>query len=315
MTTEDGEVRHITTVTRRRISQAAMRRAMRLAGGRCAFPGCPSPRTLDNGLPLLEIAQISSYAPGAPRYVDGGHPSAEELGDNIIVLCPTHHVLVDRNPDSYPVDVLLRMREAHFERVANGFEESGAAVNRLAEALAVWESERSNSSEEFWHRFFAERPEVLAIPLEGKAYSLLSKCYVGGKNVTNSGGNILDFLAQNTGNCALLEIKTPSANLLMPSPYRTNVFAPSRELSGSCVQVLTYRESLTRELMTFAFSAPDLRAISPPCTVLIGDLESEEMSESGRHSFEVFRSSLKDVRVLTYDELFQGIRMLLSALS
>lgn len=288
---------------------------MRLAGARCAFPGCPSPRTLDNGLPLLEIAFISSYTPGAPRYADSHQSSQNNVIDNIIVLCPTHHVLVDRNPEAYPTDVLVRMREAHFERVDNGLEDSGQAVNRLAEALAIWESERGNPSEEFWHRFFAERPEVLAVPLEGKAYSLLSKCYVGGKSVTNSGGNILDFLAQNAGNCALLEIKTPSAQLLAPTQYRTNVFAPSRELSGSCIQVLTYRESLIRELTGLAYSTPGLRAVSPPCTVLIGDLENEELSESARHSFEVFRSSLKDVRIQTYDELFQGIRMLHSALS
>lgn len=313
MTTEDGAARSY--VTRHRVSRAAARRAMQLAGGRCAFPGCPSPRTLDNGLPLLEIAHIASYTPGAPRYVSNHQMSTAELSDNIIVLCPTHHILIDRNPEAYTIDVLLRMREAHFERVANGFEDSGAAVTRLAEALALWESERGNSNEEFWHRFFDERPEVLAIPLEGKAYTLRSKCYVGGKTITNSGGNILDFLAEHAGNCALLEIKTPSATLLTPSAYRTNVFAPSRELSGSCVQVLTYRESLIRELTSLTSSTPDLRAISPRCTVLIGDLENEGMSKTGRHSFELFRSALKDVRIVTYDELFQGIRMLLNALS
>ncbi|WP_181861049.1 Shedu immune nuclease family protein [Streptomyces diacarni] len=207
------------------------------------------------------------------------------------------------------------MREQHLQRIDSQSMESTPAVNRLTESLSIWERERSNDSEEFWQTFFTERPEVLSITMGGKAYTLLSKCYVGGKSVSNSGGNVLDFLAQNSGNCALLEIKTPSTRLLQPSPYRNNTFAPSRELAGSCVQVLTYKESLMRELTNLTFSTPTLRAISPSCTLIIGDLSIEKMSQSARHSFEVFRSALKDVRILTYDELFEGIEGLQNALS
>ncbi|MGW7312662.1 Shedu anti-phage system protein SduA domain-containing protein [Streptomyces sp. NPDC054865] len=299
----------------RTLPAATIRAAIALAGGRCSFAGCPSPRTLDNGLPLLEIAHISSFSPGGPRYAPELAIDDQDLGENIMILCPTHHVLVDRNPETYSTEVLIRLRESHHARVASGLSTSVSTISRLAEALSIWESERENSSEEFWHGFFAERPEVLAVPLEGKAYSLLSKCYVGGKSVSNTGGNVLDFLAQNAGNSALLEIKTPTARLISPTPYRANVFAPSKELTGSCIQVLTYRESLVREITTLAYHTPHLRAIYPPCTILIGDLEKESLSEKQRHSVEVFRSSLKDVRVLTYDELFHGVRMMLSALS
>ncbi|MFF3647354.1 Shedu anti-phage system protein SduA domain-containing protein [Streptomyces sp. NPDC002181] len=297
------------------VPATTIRTAIALAGGRCSFAGCPSPRTLDNGLPLLEIAHISSLSPGGPRYAPELATGDQNLGDNIIILCPTHHLLVDRSPETYSIEVLVRMREAHLARIASALSAPVSTIGRFAEALSIWESERDNSSEEFWHGFFAEHPEVLAIPLEGKAYGLLSKCYVGGKNVLNSGGNIVDFLAQNSGNSALLEIKTPTTRLLSPTPYRANVFAPSKELTGSCIQVLTYRESLIREITALAYQTPNLRAISPPCTILIGDLEKESLSEKQRHSVEVFRSSLKDVRVLTYDELFHGVRMMLSALS
>ncbi|WP_435191049.1 Shedu anti-phage system protein SduA domain-containing protein [Streptomyces sp. bgisy126] len=300
---------------------ATIRAAIVLAGGRCSFPGCSSPRTLDNGLPLLEFAHIASVSPGAPRYVADLSMGDHDLRDNIIVLCPTHHAVVDSSPEVYPVELLRRMREAHIKRVISAFSSQTPApaptpaIIRLAEALSIWQRERGNPSEEFWHKFFVEHPEVLAAPLEGKAYTLLSKCYVGGKSVLNSGGNTLDFLAQNKGNSALLEIKTPATRLLSNSPYRANVFAPSKELAGSCIQVLTYRESLIREITSLAYQSPQLRAINPPCIVLIGDLESEALSETQRHSVELFRSSLKDVRVLTYDELFQGAEMLLNALS
>lgn len=74
------------------------------------------------------------------------------------------------------------------------------------------------------------------------------KAYVGGKSVLNTGGNIVDFLVKNylTNNAALVEIKTPGTRLL-GRLYRSGVYNPSDELSGSLMQVLNYRSSLQRD--------------------------------------------------------------------
>ncbi len=128
---------------------------------------------------------------------------------------------------------------------------------------------------------------------------------VGGKAITNRGGNVLDFLAQHHGDVVLIEIKTPSARLLGPE-YRS-VYPPSHELSGAVTQALNYRLSLLNELYALQAHSPNLRVHFPSIFVLIGDAEREDMSEAQRRSFELFRSSLKDVVIQTYDELFAGV--------
>jgi hypothetical protein len=48
--------------------------------------------------------------------------------------------------------------------------------------------------------------------------------------------------------------------------------------------------------------------------IIIGDLGQEEMSEDGRRSFELYRSSFRDLKIMTYDELFGGLQMLVDIL-
>ena len=44
---------------------------------------------------------------------------------------------------------------------------------------------------------------------------------------------------------------------------------------------------------------------NPRCIVIIGNAEKELSSVSKRRSFELFRANLKDVEIVTYDELFK----------
>ncbi|MET8953821.1 Shedu immune nuclease family protein [Streptomyces sp. NPDC004533] len=300
---------------RRPIAASVIKAAFAQAGGRCAFPGC-QPLVLENGEPLLEIAFIESLAPGSQRYSARLTPEERTGIENLVVLCPTHHAHVDINPETYSSDVLRQMREAHIERVEialDGVQSRATTSRRLTYALEVWENNRENATEEYWQKFFSEHPEVLVLALDGRAYTLSSKCYVGGKSVDNTGGNELDFLAQYGGNVALIEIKTPMSKLLTATKYRANVFAPSKELAGSTVQVLEYRNSLLCNLPNLAFHTPGLRAAHPLGVVLIGNMEREITSEDQRRSFELYRSSLRDLKIMTYDELFDGIRMLANA--
>jgi hypothetical protein len=166
---------------------------------------------LDNGVPLLEIALISSLSAGGPRYSPSLTPAEQNSADNIIILCPTHHRLVDANPEIFTVEELAKIRDAHYERVQRALstEQKRTTSSRLADLLEIWTKKRVTGNEEYWQQLFSDHPEAFSLALEGRAYTLSSKCYVGGKSVGNTGGNVLDFLAQHSGNVALVEIKTP----------------------------------------------------------------------------------------------------------
>ncbi|MEU1721848.1 Shedu anti-phage system protein SduA domain-containing protein [Nonomuraea sp. NPDC005692] len=298
----------------RAISSSTLKRLYAAFAGLCAIPDCPHDNTLPNGTPSLEIAHIRAPYPGGPRYDPRIALRERNEYPNLILLCPEHHRLVDSFPNEYTVHRLLNIRDRHLLRVRKILGPSTAApvrqaaANRLQQALQVWADERLNRSEEFWHQLFVGRPELLAPTTQGRAFALNSKCYVGGKAINNSGGNILDFLAQHNGDVVVIEIKTPVTPLLARE-YRS-IYPPSHELSGAITQALNYRQSLLNDLHALRSQSPTLTVHSPAVFVLAGDANRELDTEAKRRSFQLTRNALKDVTVLTYDDLFDGLATL-----
>ncbi len=90
------------------------------AGGRCEFDGCNEYLLRDN-LTQIEFndqqyAHIIAESPKGPR---GQEDSKEYAGDvdNIILLCPKHHHLVDTQPEKFPKELLQAMKKRHEDRV------------------------------------------------------------------------------------------------------------------------------------------------------------------------------------------------------
>jgi hypothetical protein len=255
----------VTSPRRAPVSQATLRRLFEEFAGMCAIADCPYPDKLPDGTPTLQIAYITSATPGGVRHDPSVPLDAANESSNLLLLCPTHHQAIDALPQEYPADRLRLIRQWHVDRVAAILNSSAATAppppitNRLQSALELWRNERQNPSEEFWHAVFLSRPELLAPTVNGRAFTLNSKCYVGGKAIDNSGGNVLDFLAQHSGDAALIEIKPPTAPLVGPA-YRTNVVMPSRELVGAITQVLIYRASLLADLHALRGKSPTSRS-------------------------------------------------------
>lgn len=115
------------------------------SGNSCAFPGCGEVLTRVDSLTgeavnLGEAAHIVAAERQGPR---GREPIGEADRDrraaNRILLCPTHHTMIDRRPLIYTVEVLRQMKSDHRERVSA----SAPIVNPLA---AQHELERVQTS-------------------------------------------------------------------------------------------------------------------------------------------------------------------------
>ena len=191
----------------------------------------------------------------------------------------------------------------------------GVRMDALRRACAFWTENQSNTAEEFWQRAIAARPFILESLFLFPVVLVAEKAYVGGKTVENQHGRLADYLVKNqlTGNAALIEIKTPSSLLLGPQ-YRA-VLNASSELTGGVLQVLDYRLTLTQEIHTLVRNSADtFDAFRPQCILVIGhtgQLDSEEK----RRSFELYRGQLRDVEVVTFDELFGRLERILTALT
>ena len=186
-----------------------------------------------------------------------------------------------------------------------------SGVSALRRAIDIWNANQDNDDEEFWQKTLSENAFVFSQVFSFPVIILSQKAYVGGKGISNSGGNLVDYLIANdlTRNTALVEIKTPATRLL-GGKYRANAYSPSPDLSGSIVQVQGYRDSFLKEYSRLICqSDEDFQACEPVCVVVAG--HTAEMDSANKlRSFELFRAGVGAVRVVTYDELFAKVESL-----
>lgn len=106
------------------VTQKSIKILWSAAGGRCAFPDCwerlcnfeavgLAPYTLG------EMAHICGEKPGANRHDPNQTDTERDDYQNLILLCPTHHTLIDRaeNKEIYTVGMLRAMKIAHEVRI------------------------------------------------------------------------------------------------------------------------------------------------------------------------------------------------------
>lgn len=183
-----------------------------------------------------------------------------------------------------------------------------SGLQALKRALDVWDGNQDNDKEEFWQHQLLEKVPVLLQQLFAYPVVVMEdKAYVGGKRIDNKGGRLADFLLMNklTRNTALIEIKTPCTGLL-GGEYRDDVFPPSHDLVGATTQVLSYRDSLSKDFYGLAHeSGGNFEVWQPPCIVLAGHTKRELIDRPRRRCFELYRRGLHGVEVVSFDELFE----------
>jgi len=189
-----------------------------------------------------------------------------------------------------------------------------AGLGALEACVVTWRANVSNDDEDFWQRTFMDNSFVLSQMFAYPVVVIQGKAYVGGKSVGNLGGGLVDFLARNdlTKNAVLIEIKPPTAKLL-GSKYR-GVYPISAELAGAIAQVSHYRYDLTLEYSDLVRkSGKEFTAFDPQCVVIAGTL-SELDTEDKLCSLDLVRGQLSRTTVITYDELFGKVELLLNTL-
>jgi hypothetical protein len=186
----------------------------------------------------------------------------------------------------------------------------GHSAKRIVDMLGVWDGNRATSDEQFWQQTFTENAYVLSQVFAVPMVFIQDRAYVGGMALERTDARFVDYLfsTESSREAILIEIKTPTTQLLA-SDYRGNR-PPSRELAGSVIQVLNYRTELARNLRSLGDRASGLTAFTPRCAVIAGNATTELTDEGSRRSFELFRTGLKDVEIITYDELFRKLEIL-----
>ena len=117
-------------------SAPTIKRLFNQSGELCNYAGCTQPIVVESGTIVVDICHIAAASEGGPRY-DASQTDAQMHGfDNLILLCPNHHRVVDGSPDNYPVEALMRMK-VDASSTGNGVSLSDKAADGLVAALVA----------------------------------------------------------------------------------------------------------------------------------------------------------------------------------
>lgn len=98
---------------RSRVSQSVRQEVFKAAGYRCCFPGCGIPLPPDG---IGQLAFIVSPNSKGPRSDPNLSDEDKYFPKNFLLLCPTHHRVIDSKPDLYDAEQLRAWREASISR-------------------------------------------------------------------------------------------------------------------------------------------------------------------------------------------------------
>lgn len=187
----------------------------------------------------------------------------------------------------------------------------GLYATEVRQALDFWNLNRDDPAasrdENVWQKELSKHLEVLQRALGGRVVLLHPQAHVGVDGIDGKGDRITDFLLnhQDTRNVFLVEIKTPSTDLLGKEYRKT--YPLSSELSGAVGQVLLQRHDLMTNFYSKAHNAKSkFNVAAPRCIVIAGCLGKElENDENKRLAFEMQRQAVEPaVRIIGFDELY-----------
>lgn len=199
----------------------------------------------------------------------------------------------------------LAIFKSNFEEVVF----MGHSSRRLVELIRTWDANKENDDEGYWQVKLGEHAYAISQLFSVPVTLIQGRAHVGGMSVDGKDARFLDFMFSggNANDAILVEIKTPKTRLL-GSRYRKNVFPPSKDLGGAVVQVNDYCHTL-RENIRLTEKA-GVNTFNPRRVVIIGNYENELTDTRKKASFELFRTSLAGVDVITFDEFFKKVEHL-----
>ncbi|MGW5155815.1 Shedu immune nuclease family protein [Nonomuraea wenchangensis] len=192
----------------------------------------------------------------------------------------------------------------------------GAA--RLNSFVKEFDENRERNDEDYWQKFLTNNSWILAQLFTHPILLIRGQAYVGGKGIDNRDGNIVDFLLRNslTEDTAIVEIKTPQTNIFRAEQYRNNTWHPSEELSGAVQQALVNKRSLmdNYEDLQKEDDPSTFKAFNPKALLIVGSIQRELTVTSKRRCFELYRRNLRDVEIVTFDEVYNKARQFIALL-
>lgn len=188
----------------------------------------------------------------------------------------------------------------------------------------------SGAPEAVWQNFFERNQWIFGYGLNLISTSGIDEGklerYTTGANVFTRSGNRIDALMRSRGFVSTLlfcEIKTHNTPLLGPVYREPATYGLHKELTGSVTQVQKTTRKALRQFSdqmaehiraTGERTGTEYSVSRPRQVVVIGKLDQFDngygVNPEKLETFELFRTSLSDTEIITYDELYQRARFI-----
>jgi hypothetical protein len=204
---------------------------------------------------------------------------------------------------------------------------TAAALNKLhnnrRRAVEGFEKELGSAqwSEEQWDVFFRNNRWIFG---HGLAYQFLGQVegqpHYGGVTVSGTGGQRGDFLMSTEAQArftVLVEIKKPNSELVANKEYRNKVYELGEDLTGGVSQLQSncrtwVLEGSRHEDNVERLAAEGISTYEPKGILVIKDTGQLNDNKNKKATFELFRRNLHNPEIITYDELLERAKYLIS---
>ncbi len=173
---------------------------------------------------------------------------------------------------------------------------------------------KNENDEKKWQKFLEKNSRILWYWLDYRYQQILKReCDVWINNTSWANSPIVDFLTGCSNFTVLVEVKTPETPLFRNSSNRAWTWWLSKELMDAHSQILSQKANRQKKSQMTQYKdnwEPITQKTIDPKTILIiwNSKEftwNDEISEIKKETFELFRRDLKNIDILTYDELYQ----------
>ena len=184
-----------------------------------------------------------------------------------------------------------------------------ASKIRLLDTTKLEQLIENKAPEEEFQQFFTNNPEILSLAIPSLIHCIQTKPYCGGKDISGAGGAVGDFLFSEQNNLSFVEIKTPECGLVSNKEYRNGIKEISNDICNAVVQVKHEKDMFYKNMVVqhgYKDSFFDCK-----CYIIAG-LSSSLTDKESIASFELYKTSLHNITIITYDELLETIKRLSS---
>ena len=259
---------------------------------------------------VLKKALDASYAVGKDGLPKGHQSLVVGSEDEVVFINGREKEYIKKLIDgNYGEDIWKQLVESNPD-LATKLSYAQIQASRKTE-LEKFESALSQDHDEsYWQKLLSEDDWIFGYGLSYYCLTMLNQqVLVGGKDIMNRNGQLVDFLAASEGHAryvVLVEIKKPSTPLL-GSKCRNHAFPISSDLADAVAQVQGYIDAWGTNLTSgrYDYERDNNLTTAKPRGILVIGNTSELDSTDKKRSFELFRKGLNQVDIITYDELLQ----------